>query len=70
MSDAELPSTCHSFYDPLKDGAEITPDSDPNIDNVDRAEGIRTLLRRQATETSQGLEGGDESCPQLAWSTK
>ena len=56
-----------SFCDRLKDGADVVLDPDLPIDEVDRAEGLRALLRRLSSEVSRDLEGGGTSHPELAW---
>ncbi len=65
-SENDLRSAWHAFCDRLKDGAEIALDPDRPIDDVDRAEGLRAMLRRLANDTSRVLEGGDLDHPQLA----
>ncbi len=57
----------HAFCDRLKDGAEVALDPDRPGDEVDRAEGIRALLRRIANEVSRTVEGGGVERPELAW---
>lgn len=66
-SQNDLRSAWYDFCDRLKDGAAIVLDPDRPMDDVDRAEGIRALLRRLASDTSRVLEGGDHEHPQLAW---
>ena len=67
-SENDLRNAWYDFCDRLKDGAEIVFDGDRLIDDVDRAEGIRAILRRLASDTGRVLEGGDLEHPQLAWS--
>jgi hypothetical protein len=68
MSDSsDLRSAWHVFCDRLKDGVEIALDPDRPIDDVDRAEGVRALLRRLTSEINRELESGGTSHPELAW---
>jgi len=66
-SENDLRLAWHAFCDRLKDGAEIALDPDRPFDDVDRAEGLRALLRRLASDTGRVLEGGDIEHPQLGW---
>ena len=50
-SENDLRNAWYDFCDRLKDGAEIVFDGDRPIDDVDRAEGIRAILRRLASDT-------------------
>ncbi len=63
----DLRSEWHAFCDRLKDGAEVVLDPARPGDDVDRAEGLRALLRRTANEVSRVLEGGGTERPELAW---
>ena len=67
MGDVDLRSAWNAFCDRLKDGADLVLDPGRPGDDIDRAEGIRALLRRLASEVSRGLEGGDPEHPELSW---
>ena len=67
MDDVDLRSAWNAFCDRLKDGADLVLDPGRPGDDIDRAEGIRALLRRLASEVSRGLEGGDPEHPELSW---
>ena len=67
MEEADLRSAWNSFCDRLKDGADLVLDPSRPGDDIDRAEGIRALLRRLASEVSRDLEGGDPEHPELSW---
>ena len=66
-SSVDLRTEWHAFCDRLKDGAEVVLDPARPGDDIDRAEGIRALLRRTANEVSRVLEGGGTERPELAW---
>ena len=63
----DLRAAWHAFCDRLKDGADVVLDPDLPFDDVDRAEGLRALLRRLMSETNRALEGGGTTRPELAW---
>jgi hypothetical protein len=63
----DLRSAWNSFCDRLKDGADVVLDPGRPGDDIDRAEGIRALLRRLASDVSRDLEGGDPEHPELSW---
>ena len=63
----DLRTAWTTFCDRLKDGADVVLDPDLPIDEVDRSEGLRALLRRLSSEVSRDLEGGGTSHPELAW---
>ncbi len=67
MEEADLRSAWNSFCDRLKDGADLVLDPGRPGDDIDRAEGIRALLRRLASDVSRDLEGGDPEHPELSW---
>ena len=67
MDDVDLRSAWNSFCDRLKDGADLVLDPGRPGDDIDRAEGIRALLRRLASDVSRDLEGGDPEHPELSW---
>ncbi len=63
----ELRSAWEAFCDRLRDGAEVVLDPARPTDAADRAEGIRHLLRRLQIAIGTGVEGGDHTHPELAW---
>jgi len=63
----DLRTAWTAFCDRLEDCADVVLDPDLPIDEVDRAEGLRALLRRLSSEVSRDLEGGGTSHPELAW---
>jgi len=63
----DLRAAWHAFCDRLKEGADVVLDPDLPFDDVDRAEGLRALLRRLMSETNRALEGGGTTHPELAW---
>ena len=67
MEEVDLRSAWNAFCDRLKDGADLVLDPGRPGDDIDRAEGIRALLRRLASEVSRDLEGGDPEHPELSW---
>ncbi|MBI02734.1 MAG: hypothetical protein CL468_01695 [Acidimicrobiaceae bacterium] len=67
MEETDLRSAWNSFCDRLKDGADVVLDPGRPGDDIDRAEGIRALLRRLASDISRDLEGGDPEHPELSW---
>ena len=67
MEEVDLRSAWNAFCDRLKDGADLVLDPGRPGDDIDRAEGIRALLRRLASDVSRDLEVGDPEHPELSW---
>jgi hypothetical protein len=67
VEEIDLRLAWNSFCDRLKDGADVVLDPGRPGDDIDRAEGIRALLRRLASDVSRDLEGGDPEHPELSW---